>query len=174
MLAASVLSRPARRVISDAPRRTPDGPAEPVEKREVMLPQKILVVDDSQLIHKLFAVIFPKATMVHAHDGHQALQRLAENPDVDILFLDINMPAMNGLELLQRLKADAALAQIPVIIISTEGKEADTVRGLQAGAAAYVRKPFRNEAVVEIARRLLAAKTPGGTTPDLSGGVAGR
>src|SRR5260370_24812765 len=72
------------------------------------------------------------------------------------MFLDINMPAMNGLELLRVVKADPALAQIPVIIISTEGKEADTVRGLEAGAAAYVRKPFRNEDVVELTRRVLA------------------
>jgi CheY-like chemotaxis protein len=133
-----------------------------------MQPQKILVIDDSQLIHKLFAVIFPKASLVHALDGREALQRLAEHPDVDLMFLDINMPAMNGLELLGQLKADAALAQIPVIIISTEGKEADTVRGLQAGAAAYVRKPFRNEAILELARRVLAPATPRTPQDDLA------
>jgi two-component system chemotaxis response regulator CheY len=125
-----------------------------------MQPQKILVIDDSQLIHKLFAVIFPKTPLVHALDGREALSRLAEHPDIDLMFLDINMPAMNGLELLAQLKADAALAQIPVIIISTEGKEADTVRGLQAGAAAYVRKPFRNESILELARRVLAPSAP--------------
>ncbi len=139
-----------------------------------MLPQKILVVDDSQLIHKLFAVIFPKAAMAHAMDGRDALRQLAEHPDVDIIFLDINMPAMNGLELLRQLKADAALAPIPVIIISTEGKEADTLRGLQAGAAAYIRKPFRNEAVVDMTRRVLGARPPGGAAVDQAGGgVAG-
>jgi CheY-like chemotaxis protein len=120
-----------------------------------MTPRKILVIDDSNLIHKLFAVIFPKTVLVHAMDGREALQRLAEHADVELMFLDINMPAMNGIELLRQVKADAVLAQIPVIIISTEGKEADTIRGLQAGAAAYVRKPFRNEEVVEIARRVL-------------------
>jgi CheY-like chemotaxis protein len=140
-----------------------------------MLPQKILVVDDSQLIHKLFAVIFPKAAMAHALDGRDALRQLAEHPDVDIIFLDINMPAMNGLELLRQLKAEAALAPIPVIIISTEGKEADTLRGLQAGAAAYIRKPFRNEAVVDMARRVLGARSPGGAAEDQAGGgAAGR
>jgi CheY-like chemotaxis protein len=139
-----------------------------------MLPQKILVVDDSQLIHKLFAVIFPKAAMAHAMDGRDALRQLAEHPDVDIIFLDINMPAMNGLELLRQLKADAALAPIPVIIISTEGKEADTLRGLQAGAAAYIRKPFRNEAVVDMTRRVLGARPLGGAAVDQAGGgVAG-
>jgi CheY-like chemotaxis protein len=123
-------------------------------------PQKILVIDDSQLIHRLFSVIFPRAAQVHASDGREALQRLAEHPDVELMFLDINMPSMNGLELLRVVKADPALAQIPVIIISTEGKEADTVRGLEAGAAAYVRKPFRNEEVVELTRRVLAQAAP--------------
>jgi two-component system chemotaxis response regulator CheY len=139
-----------------------------------MLPNKILVVDDSQLIHRLFAVIFPRAAMVHALDGREALLRLAEQPEVDLIFLDINMPAMNGLELLSQLKADAALAQIPVIIVSTEGKEADTVRGLEAGAAAYVRKPFRNEAVVELTRRVLEAAArhePLANAAGLTGGV---
>jgi two-component system chemotaxis response regulator CheY len=139
-------------------------------ERAGMLPQKILVVDDSQLIHKLFTVIFPKAQAAHAMDGRQALQKLAENPDVDVIFLDINMPAMNGLELLHRLKTDAALAAIPVIIISTEGKEADTLRGLQAGAAAYIRKPFRNEAVVDMTRRLLAARAADGAAAEQAGG----
>jgi two-component system, chemotaxis family, chemotaxis protein CheY len=132
-----------------------------------MEPVKILVVDDSQLIHRLFSLIFPKAQQVNAGNGREALQRLAEHPDVDVVFLDINMPAMNGLELLGQMKADAALARIPVIIISTEGKEADTIRGLQAGATAYVRKPFRNEAVVELTRRVLregAAPGPAGDT----------
>lgn len=123
-----------------------------------MEPRKILVVDDSTLIHKLFPMIFPRAAHVHAMDGREALVRLVEHPDVELVFLDINMPAMNGLEVLRAMKADAFLARIPVIVVSTEGKEADTVRGLRAGAAAYVRKPFRGEAVVDIAHRVLAAR----------------
>lgn len=119
-----------------------------------MQPNKVLVIDDSKLIHKIFTVILPKTPLVSAHDGREALQRLAEQPDVDLIFLDINMPNMNGLEFLAQVKADAALAQIPVVIISTEGKEEDTVRGLRAGAAAYIKKPFRNEMILDIVRRL--------------------
>ncbi len=64
------------------------------------------------------------------------------------------MPNMNGLEFLQRIKQDAALADIPVIIVSTEGKEEDTIRGLEAGAAAYIKKPFRTEEISDIIERL--------------------
>ncbi len=64
------------------------------------------------------------------------------------------MPNMNGLEFLQRIKQDAALADVPVIIVSTEGKEEDTIRGLEAGAAAYIKKPFRTEEISDIIERL--------------------
>jgi len=126
-----------------------------------MQPTKAMVIDDSSLIHKMFKVMFPKTLLVHAMDGREALQRLAEQPDVDLIFLDINMPHMNGLELLAQVKADAALAQIPVIIVSTEGKEEDTLRGLRAGAAAYVKKPFRNEVVQDIVRKLMESRGAG-------------
>jgi two-component system chemotaxis response regulator CheY len=119
-----------------------------------MQPTKVLVIDDSKLIHTMFSAMFPKVPLVHAMDGMDALRRLGEHPEVDLIFLDINMPQMNGLELLDRLKADEVLARVPVVIVSTEGKEQDTVRGLQKGAAAYVKKPFRSEAVRELVGRL--------------------
>jgi two-component system chemotaxis response regulator CheY len=125
-----------------------------------MQPNKVLVIDDSKLVHKMFSVILPKTVLVHALDGREALYRLGEHPDVELIFLDINMPNMNGLEFLQQVKEDAALAHIPVVIVSTEGKEEDTVRGLQAGAAAYIKKPFRNESILEIVHRLPASAVP--------------
>ena len=121
-----------------------------------MQPNKVLVIDDSKLIHRMFSVILPKTVLVSALDGQEALTRLAEHPDTDLIFLDINMPRMNGLEFLTQVKADPTLAPIPVVIISTEGKEEDTLRGLRAGAAAYVKKPFRNESILDIVYRLPA------------------
>jgi two-component system chemotaxis response regulator CheY len=119
-----------------------------------MRPKKALVIDDSKLIHKMFSVLLRNCELVHAHDGREALQRLQEHPDVEVILLDINMPNMNGLEFLDVVKRDGALAGIPVIIISTEGKEEDTIRGLEAGAAAYIRKPFQAEEVLDILARL--------------------
>ncbi len=121
-----------------------------------MQPTKVLVIDDSKLIHRMFSVILPKTALVSALDGQEALARLAEHPDTELIFLDINMPRMNGLEFLTQVKADPALAAIPVVIVSTEGKEEDTLRGLRAGAAAYVKKPFRNETILDIVYRLPA------------------
>lgn len=121
-----------------------------------MDPKKVLVIDDSTLIHKMFKLILPRTTQVDAFDGRQAFDCLAENPDIDLILLDINMPQMNGFEFLERLKADAAFAGIPVIIVSTEGKDQDTIRGLEAGATAYIRKPFRNEAAADLIRQVIA------------------
>ena len=117
-------------------------------------PKKVLVVDDSRLIHKMFEVMLRDFELVHAADGLEGLQRLGEHADIDLILLDINMPNMNGLEFLEKVKQDAALAKIPVIIVSTVGKEEDTIRGLEAGAAAYIKKPFRSEEILVIIERL--------------------
>jgi two-component system chemotaxis response regulator CheY len=117
-------------------------------------PKKVLVIDDSRLIHKMFGVLMGTCSLVHALDGVEALQRLAEQPDVDLILLDINMPRMDGLEFLGRIKQDHALSGIPVVIVSTEGKDEDTVRGLEAGAAAYVKKPFQGDELLNIIARL--------------------
>ena len=122
-------------------------------------PKKVLVVDDSRLIHKMFEVMLRDFDLVHASDGIEALQRLGEHADIELILLDINMPNMNGLEFLDKVKQDSALAEIPVIIVSTEGKEDDTIRGLQAGAAAYIKKPFRSEEILVIIERLRQDRT---------------
>ncbi len=99
-----------------------------------MQPRKILVVDDSKLIHKMFEVLLRQFSLVHAHDGLEALQCLGTHSEIDLILLDINMPKMSGLEFLAQIKGDTVFKQIPVVIISTEGKEEDTIRGLEAGA----------------------------------------
>jgi CheY-like chemotaxis protein len=136
-----------------------------------MQPRKVLIIDDSTLIHKMFRLILTRTALVFAVDGLEALRRLAEHPDIDLVFLDINMPKMNGLELLGKIKADAALAAIPVVIISTEGKEADVIRGLQAGAAAYVKKPFRNEEVLGLVDRVMELYKPKSSGGAAAGGA---
>ena len=118
---------------------------------------KVLLVDDSKLMHKMFAVLAREHELLHAMDGMEGLQRLAEHPDVQLVFLDINMPRMNGLEFLEQVKQNGSLAEIPVVIISTEGKEEDTVRGIEAGASAYIKKPFRAEEVSSVIDQLVGA-----------------
>jgi two-component system chemotaxis response regulator CheY len=117
-------------------------------------PRKILVVDDSKLMHKMYEVMLRQYPLVYASDGRQALDRLKENADIDLVLLDINMPNMNGLEFLAELRSDSARDDVSVIIISTEGREEDTARGMEAGATAYIKKPFRNEEILDVISRL--------------------
>lgn len=119
-----------------------------------MQPRKVLVVDDSKLMHKMYEVMLRQYPLAYASDGRQALDRLQEHPDIDLVLLDINMPNMNGLEFMAEMKTDPARAELPVIIISTEGREEDTARGIEAGAAAYIKKPFHSEEILEVISRL--------------------
>ena len=120
-----------------------------------MEPKKILVIDDSKLIHKMFEVMLRPHTLVHAEDGQEGLQRLVEHADVDLILLDINMPRMNGLEFLDAVKRNNAFAEIPVVIVSTEGKEEDTQRALDRGASAYIKKPFESAKILSVIVQVL-------------------
>jgi two-component system chemotaxis response regulator CheY len=122
--------------------------------------RKIIVVEDSKLVHKMYEVMLRRHELVHAYDGHDALQQLADHPDASLILLDLNMPRMSGLEFLAKVREDPVFQKIPVVIVSTEGKEEDTERGLAAGAVAYVTKPFQKEDI----ERIIAEVTEGGTS----------
>ena len=122
------------------------SPQPPGAGREESMLRKILAVDDSALIHqmyKLFLSRYKNCKLISAMNGLEALDKLGQEEGIDLILLDINMPVMNGLEFLQRLQKEPAYQAIPVIIISTEGKEEDTIRGLKMGAKGYVKKPFQ-------------------------------
>jgi two-component system chemotaxis response regulator CheY len=107
--------------------------------------QKVLVVDDSSLIHQMYRMVLMryKCDIIDALNGQEGLDKLAKNPDVNLILLDINMPLMNGLEFIKKVKDLGKYNNIPIIIVSTEGKEEDTMRGLALGAKGYVKKPFQ-------------------------------
>jgi len=107
--------------------------------------KKVLVVDDSALIHQMYKMVLMRyrCKVVDALNGQEALDKLEQNPDVDMMLVDINMPLMNGLEFIQKVKALGKYDAIPIIIVSTEGKEEDTQRGMAIGAKGYVKKPFQ-------------------------------
>jgi two-component system chemotaxis response regulator CheY len=107
--------------------------------------KKVIVVDDSALIHQMYKMVLMryKCTIVAAKNGQEALDMLVKNPNTDLLLVDINMPVMNGLEFIKKVKELGTYDHIPIVIVSTEGKEEDTERGLSLGAAGYVTKPVQ-------------------------------
>lgn len=118
--------------------------------------RKILAVDDSALIHqmyKLFLSRYKNCKLVSAMNGLEALDKLGQEEGIDLILLDINMPVMNGEEMLRRLRANPETEQLPVIVVSTEGSET-RLQALQELGASIVRKPFAPETLRETILRM--------------------
>jgi len=105
-------------------------------------------------MRKMYEVMLRQYPLVYAADGREALGKLAEHADIDLILLDINMPNMSGLEFLAAMRDGRESSAPRVVIISTEGREEDTARGLEAGADAYISKPFRTEDILDVIARL--------------------
>ncbi len=113
----------------------------------------ILIVDDSAAIRKILQRVLrqtdlPIGTVYEAGDGQEALAMLKDQT-VGLILSDINMPNMNGLELLSAVKANEAWKHLPVLMVSTEGSQAKVLEAVQLGAAGYVRKPFNADQIKE-------------------------
>jgi two-component system, chemotaxis family, chemotaxis protein CheY len=124
--------------------------------------RKILIVDDSELIHNMYRLIlqrFHGCHLVEAMNGREALDKLALESDIDLVLLDINMPVMNGIQFLESVHSDGRIAKLPIIIVSTEGKEEDTLRGLSLGARGYVVKPFKPSTLLGLIDAVVNQKT---------------
>jgi two-component system chemotaxis response regulator CheY len=93
----------------------------------------------------------PVGEIREAANGCEALGALADGP-VDLVFTDLNMPRMGGVELVARMRADGALASIPVVVVSSERNATTTEALREQGVRAYVTKPFRPEEVREVLR----------------------
>jgi len=120
----------------------------------------ILVADDSAIVRtmvkKAIAMAGLPVGQVHeAANGREALE-LLRRAWVDVVFADINMPEMTGIELLEAMQGDAALAATPVVIVSSDRNPARVEQTQRAGARAYVKKPFRPEQFREVVTALLA------------------
>ena len=96
----------------------------------------------------------------HAPDGEKALAALREPPLPDLIILDVLLPFMNGFEVLARIRADPAWADIPVVMLTSNTREEDVLRGLRSGANDYLTKPFRPPELIARIRGLLARKSP--------------
>jgi two-component system chemotaxis response regulator CheY len=111
----------------------------------------VLIVDDSAAIRKILQRVLrqaavPVGTVYEASDGVEALEILKAQT-VGLVLSDINMPNMDGLEFLSRVKAQEVWKKLPVVMVSTEGGQAKVLEAVELGAAGYVRKPFTAEQI---------------------------
>jgi two-component system chemotaxis response regulator CheY len=120
--------------------------------------QRILIVEDSPTMRALLVsaleALGRPVKITEVASGFEALREL---PRVayDLILTDINMPDINGLELVSFVKSNPAFRAIPLVIVSTEGSERDRDKGLGLGADAYLVKPFAPETLQQIAHDLL-------------------
>ncbi len=123
--------------------------------------QRILIVEDSETMRALLASTLEElgepVKITEAASGFEALRCLPREA-FDLIVTDINMPDINGLELVSFVKSNGAYRNIPLIIISTEGSERDREKGITLGADAYLVKPFDEIELREVASELLARR----------------
>ena len=119
---------------------------------------KVLVADDSQTMRKIVVQMLRQigyADIREAEDGQQALELLQSEGDFGLLLTDWNMPRLSGLDLTLAVRADARLARLPILMVTTRTQKRDIVAAMKAGADNYVTKPFLLPTLEERIRRVL-------------------
>ena len=118
---------------------------------------KFLIVDDFSTMRRIVRNLLKEAGYANAdeaEDGVTALQKL-QGGGFDFVVSDINMPNMNGFELLKAIRADAALKALPVLMITAEARKEDIVLAAQSGASGYIVKPFTKATLEEKVTKIL-------------------
>lgn len=118
--------------------------------------KNVLIVDDSRSIRNEVAEILQRAGygVIEAADGAEALARLNEPTAISLVVLDVNMPGMNGLDLLERIHAQYPGRNLPVLMLTTEAERTMVERAKKAGAKGWLLKPIKPDLLVSTAARL--------------------
>lgn len=121
------------------------------------MPRKILIVDDSRTIRMQVGIALGQAgyDVVEAEDGQQGLDIIERQRDIALVICDINMPGMNGIEMLTAVKADPKNATLPVVMLTTEGRADLIQKAKRIGAKGWVVKPFKVELLLAAIRKIV-------------------
>ena len=118
---------------------------------------EILVVDDSKLIREMIVACLrgqAGLSFTHAASGLEAIERLSLR-SFDLVFLDLNMPDIGGIEVLEFVRGQERLRDLPIIVVTTRGDEASRARAMAAGASSFMTKPFTPEGILAETRAVL-------------------
>lgn len=117
----------------------------------------VLIVDDSITVRELLSMTFNKVgyRVEQARDGQEAWEKLRSGLPCDLVFCDIEMPRMDGLELLSRLQKDPSLSEIPIAMLTSRGADRHRQMAVQLGAKGYFTKPYLEEVLLDAAQRML-------------------
>jgi chemotaxis protein histidine kinase CheA/CheY-like chemotaxis protein len=125
----------------------------------------VLIVDDSITVRSLLSLTFEKSgyRVEEARDGKEAWEKLKSGLPCDIVFCDIEMPRMDGLELLSRMQKDPALTDLPIAMLTSRGADRHRQMAFNLGAKGYFTKPYLEEQLLEAAGRMLQGEVVGNT-----------
>ena len=117
---------------------------------------RVLVVDDSVSMRQMTSLILKGAGFapVEAGDGQEALEKLTE--DTVLVITDFNMPRMNGVELIRAIRSGSVAKTIPILMITTESEDDKKQQGREAGATAWIVKPFTKDQLLATLKRLVS------------------
>lgn len=118
--------------------------------------RKIMTADDSASMREMISFTLHNAgyDVVEAVDGADALSKMAVHQP-QMLITDLNMPNMDGLELIRRVRANPQFKYVPIVMLTTESQDSKKQAGRAAGASGWIVKPFRGEQLVAVAKRFL-------------------
>jgi two-component system chemotaxis response regulator CheY len=121
--------------------------------------KRILVVDDSPSVRQQVGMALRQAgyAVEEATDGVEGISKLSSAPGIGLVITDVNMPRMNGLEMIEKVKGDKRNVSLPIIMLTSEGKAYLVDRGRKAGATAWIIKPFKADLLLAAIRKLLPA-----------------
>ena len=120
--------------------------------------KKILIIDDSATVRQQVRAALTGVgfEVVEAADGLDGLKQITDRNDLAGVVCDVNMPHLNGLEMLERVKASGKLASLPVLMLTTEGQPAMVQKAKAVGAKGWLVKPFKSDVLAATMRKLTA------------------
>lgn len=129
----------------------------PMEEVPVQTEPTVLIVDDSITVRELLSMSFNKVgyRVEQARDGQEAWEKLRSGLPCDLVFCDIEMPRMDGLELLSRMQKDHALSHVPIAMLTSRGADRHRQMAIDLGAKGYFTKPYLEEVLLDAAQRML-------------------
>ncbi len=116
----------------------------------------VMIVDDSETVRQVLELTLVNAgyTVIEAVDGMEALKKLP-NQQIDMMITDLNMPGMDGLELIEKIRQNADCRFTPIVMLTTESSEDKKKAGKAAGASGWVVKPFKPEQLLKVVKMIL-------------------
>jgi len=130
--------------------------AKPPRKGQVNMAKKVLVVDDSSTVRQQVGLVLTQAgfQVVEAVDGVDGVNKIGSTPDLSLVICDVNMPQMNGIELVEKVMQDGKNAGLPILMLTTEGQASMIERAKKAGAKGWMVKPFKPDLLLAAANKI--------------------